>query len=439
MNKHVFISHANQDKKKMRPLVEALLEQRFNLWLDRPEDIGLSETNSYFRSILSGRDWHHEITRGLEESACVLFLLSRAANDSTRSDYLFREFEYGKQHDKLVIAKIDDIPWDELNPFFRIRHFIDLKEYLEDSRALSHSEQFDRLATRLRKFVGTNVFPKKAGNKIITPPPRLLPYLCDRQEQNRRLRSIIQNHLDHGNKSTLSFIITGREDQCVDAFMEQVETVTVPRILRANMREPKVHRFVLQWPMSAGQVLTGSSEEIRNYGFALISEVKERFGLRLNSSDKSLVEALKSSRASCSFNLGLALEDWRERQIEIVKHWLLWWRNLNISNLEYPMIAVVTITYRKMGLYDFVRGRSVSAVQSSFKALAKQYVGLHVLPELGDVGQRDLDPWIHDHAPDRDPEVLKEFLRKKFSRRHLPMMKVVNLLKLALSNTEQSR
>ena len=128
MGNYIFVSHADIDKKRIKPLIEALLTNSFELWIDRPEDIGLSENNPNLVRIRSGKDWHQEIVGGLEGCACVLFLLSKASNDHRRSNDLIREIEHGKQHQKLAIAKIDDISERELNPFFRILQCVDISE-----------------------------------------------------------------------------------------------------------------------------------------------------------------------------------------------------------------------------------------------------------------------------------------------------------------------
>ena len=95
MRRYVFVSHANEDKPKLKALIEALLDAGIPLWIDRPEEIGLGERHLTCGRIGAGADWQQEIRRGLEYASCVLFVLSRASNSSKRSDELFREFEFG--------------------------------------------------------------------------------------------------------------------------------------------------------------------------------------------------------------------------------------------------------------------------------------------------------------------------------------------------------
>jgi hypothetical protein len=66
------------------------------------------------------------------------------------------------------------------------------------------------------------------------PPPRLLPYLTDRTDQERSLTGCLQKRLDAGCRRPLVVLILGSDDECVDSFVEQLTFVTLPDLLRAN-------------------------------------------------------------------------------------------------------------------------------------------------------------------------------------------------------------
>src|SRR5882724_7538409 len=128
MGRYVFVSHANEDKPKLKVLIEVLLDAGIELWIDRPEELGLGERLLDGGRIKSGVDWQQEIRRGLEHAGCVLFVLSRASNSSTRSDELFREFVYGRIRKNLVVAQIEPIRHAELNQFSVIAEPTDFTE-----------------------------------------------------------------------------------------------------------------------------------------------------------------------------------------------------------------------------------------------------------------------------------------------------------------------
>ena len=206
------------------------------------------------------------------------------------------------------------------------------------------------------------------------------------------------------------------------------------KLLSANKLVPKVHRFVLNWPVPTGQRLAAEEDEIEDYASALISDVKSALGLPDKAADKAILERLKRLRASSCFSLGMALEDWREPQVTILKRWLQWWQSLDFQGLDYPILTAISVTYT-----DQHKSRSLSRVRRSIEDLEKDPSlrgNFHVLPELDDVGLNDLDQWINDYAQDRDRETLRNFLRRRFERRRLPMMETAAVLKVALASTD---
>src|SRR5262249_25104514 len=79
-------------------------------------------------------------------------------------------------------------------------------------------------------------------------PPRLLPYLTDRHEQQPFLTSKLQAALDQRANRPITFVPIGSADDCVDSFVEQVRYVRLPAILEANGLAPDVLYRRLQWP-----------------------------------------------------------------------------------------------------------------------------------------------------------------------------------------------
>ena len=80
MNRHVFVSHADPDKRRIAPLIGALLDHDIPLWIDRPEEISDDERFLKCSRIRPGPDWRQEIEDALRNAACVLFLLSKESN-----------------------------------------------------------------------------------------------------------------------------------------------------------------------------------------------------------------------------------------------------------------------------------------------------------------------------------------------------------------------
>src|SRR5690349_18307623 len=86
----VFVSHASEDKQgRVRPLVEALLLQGMQVWVDRPghgdNNFGFDDEFIKRYQILglhSGEGWDQQISRAVANAGAVLVCLSRALTAS---------------------------------------------------------------------------------------------------------------------------------------------------------------------------------------------------------------------------------------------------------------------------------------------------------------------------------------------------------------------
>lgn len=117
---YLFISHASDDKEsRVRPLVKALIEERLELWIDRPgcgpSHFGFSDRYIEANNILgirAGVPYDEAIREALNESGAVLFCLSRAF--SRQRAVLEHEVVIASNLEKLVACVVDDLPYSEL-------------------------------------------------------------------------------------------------------------------------------------------------------------------------------------------------------------------------------------------------------------------------------------------------------------------------------------
>lgn len=117
---YLFVSHASDDKSaRVRPLIEALVEERLDLWLDRPghgpSHFGFSdrfiEANN-IRSIRAGVPYDDAIREALNESGAVLFCLSKSF--SRQRAVLEHEVVIASNQKKLVACIVDGLPYSEV-------------------------------------------------------------------------------------------------------------------------------------------------------------------------------------------------------------------------------------------------------------------------------------------------------------------------------------
>lgn len=456
MGRYVFVSHANEDKPKLKVLIEVLLDAGIELWIDRPEELGLGERLLDGGRIKSGVDWQQEIRRGLEHAGCVLFVLSRASNSSTRSDELFREFEYGKISKKLVVAQIEPIDRAELNPFFRIRQAIDLTKPISgiSSQAAMQARQ-EVLVERLREFSmidGSENQPQcdpditkwhaSAGQigdaNSVRRPPRLLPYLTNRYEQQRHFTRVLQAELDRGNSRPITFVATGSTDDCVDSFAEQVRYMRLPAILKSNGFAPDVLYRRLQWPIHDAHVGLPSDN---NLGYLLEDVKSQLYDTLAVRSTADFEKKLADTSVSCLFHVGFGLADWQGLQRGLMLLWLQWLSQLDLSLARHPIITLISVEYPSGFFRRLWYRRALNRIRLDFRANSSEFgAAVYALPELRTVRFADVEQWIREYVENVDREVLRRLLRQHFVRklgwgeRRLSMYEAAEAVKSALVN-----
>jgi hypothetical protein len=458
---YVFVSHANPDKASIRPLIEALLDAGIELWIDRPEEIGLGKRHLLCGRILAGKDWRREIDRALEGCSCVLFVLSKHSNSYERSDVLVREFEYGKGKELLVIAQIGTIEYWQLNPFFRTRQSIDiygdpaegdgltlrpdklqiliadLQRYLcMDTRHLKSSLAPAREAasanSRLRAAAADS-----AGSQ--RRPPRLVPYLADRQDQHRRFTDELQRHFDSPVKKPLVFLAYGSDMQCVDSFIEQLYLAKLPQLLEANSLPNDVLQRTLNWPHADHPV---DKQQVVEHFRELEEQAKGVFGLKPNG-DKSLVpQKFRKLGMTCFFDAAPPLLNWSEGHVKLLKQWIDFWAGLDLKGIAYPVVTVIGLAHSPHRVFgNLFNARKLRQVRRDFERLKQERSASATivdLPELQDVRYEDVVQWIADNVHDYDREVLRREIRQhftgRFGQRRLPMYLTAEAVKAALKD-----
>jgi inactive STAND len=267
----------------------------------------------------------------------VLFILSRAANAHVRSDYLIREFDHAKAAGKLIIGQIEPVEPLELNPFFRVRQAIDISTFIANPRDDIGRAKFDVLLANIHRHIPPDEpDPNPDKNNIrtfgylesmiyetsIPRTPRLLPYLSDRHQQNQRITNIIQRHLDAGLPNALTFLIVGREDQCVDSFIEQVEKITLPSLLVSNDLAPLTMPRDLRWPCSGPLSFSQIDDDyIDEYVQDLASQVRQMLGLKITDSDGAITQRIRSINRSFCLHLDTAVEEWKTGRVRKCEYW----------------------------------------------------------------------------------------------------------------------
>lgn len=126
----LFIAHASADKPKLRPVVTVLIDQGFQLWIDKPQEIGLGrayEARLASDRILYGQDWRESIRVAVRNATVLLAFWSQDAVSGRREQFHY-EVYLGMMQKKLNQCRIDTVPLDEIGMPYTFDHIADLSD-----------------------------------------------------------------------------------------------------------------------------------------------------------------------------------------------------------------------------------------------------------------------------------------------------------------------
>lgn len=116
-----------------------------------------------------------------------------------------------------------------------------------------HMVGFFRNPDHLAAQIGTAVSLAIAASANKPPIPPILPYLCDRSDQEAVLANAFRSHQASAARRPLFCVIHGDDRECHDAFIERLEVVTLPRLLNLDTQKTPIRPCLLPWPSSYGR------------------------------------------------------------------------------------------------------------------------------------------------------------------------------------------
>ena len=144
----IFVSHADADKLRIKPVTDRLIKSRWKLFIDRPDAMGYTSTeiSSSIIRIIEGRRWFSSIDDALREAACILLFASRHLLQSPHNrTILKREVLIGDFHQKLVTVRVDDFNLKDLGEDFPLTRSQYLDLFLPHDKGPSLDHKMDRL------------------------------------------------------------------------------------------------------------------------------------------------------------------------------------------------------------------------------------------------------------------------------------------------------
>ena len=371
----VFVSHASEDKRRLRGILDALIADGLKIWLDDPghKDLGYDsrEIEAHFIDLQGGGKWADQIHNALHFATCVLVcgseIFAEKYADEKRGIVLRDEVQGARYGSRLVMCMLD---MDKVGL---------LDESLRQEQIIN-AQNLDRVVRDVRAKMERQHRPGPKKEVMLSP---LGPYLIDRKNQERTVNRAIDRVCEGGVQTLL---IKAPRNECPDQFRQRLREHTSVDCLQASWREAFV-----DWPI--GELGDRFKEDYRR---SLLRAYDVRDETELN---KGNVPLAPSSVVS--------LADWAGIGLEGMKAWLSYWRELNQSLTGIKAVPILTVELpdAKPGWKTIPKfreaGTSTKAIWKTAEKLEKlaqsspdTYAPFQKLDVLHPVNSNDANKWL---------------------------------------------
>lgn len=360
-------------------------------------------TEWHDRQIEARMEWEGEIHARLESAHLILLLISA---DFIASEYCYsvemrRALERHEAGEACVIPIIlRPLDWTNL-PFSKLQALPAGGKAVTSWK--NRDEAFANIATGIRQAIEVILPGLRAGSRTRVTSranrPKiggLLPYLCDRSEQELELDRALQFRKKHFERRPFVCIIHGDEYECHDMFRTRIKDVSLPRLLNLGPESGSIEEIGLQWPPAGVTVL---DEALQVFHRNLAGEVVNN----RDASSEEILGILSHYTAPILIYSHLVVENWAVTRSELRDVFIRFWNGFPDLPPGRVIIACLLLTYKRteqLGILDRWRHNKLNKCARTFLAGLNfaAYGNLHgaVLPELRGVQQQDVENWIRE-------------------------------------------
>ncbi len=411
----IFFSYAHEDEELRDRLAKHLSTMKRNGEIDDWHD----------RQIVAGREWASAIDERLDTAQIILLLISAdfLASDYCSSIELSRAMERheAKEDNYVVIPVIlHACDWEKA-PFGKLQALP--KDGKPVSSWLNWEEAFTDIAKGIRRVVEKlraaqgspdDPLPQRGGARLPVPP--LLPYLCDRSDQEIELGRVLSNHRKQTPRRPFVCIVHGDEFECHSDFLDRLQQVSLPGVLELRKRGLSIEDYTLRWPSN---IRPGQASET----------FLGMLGLSL--ADHSAVPADKlfdhiPLERPVMLTVRLKTEDFATGGTEALASYFKFWEEWKDLPPGRTLLNVVSIRYRRIEELSFFRRWKLKKVDKDLRAYLGQLnfspqgklPGI-ILPELEAITHQHVVTWSRSKDVRAICEIREQEIDKLFQRKEL--------------------
>lgn len=427
----VFISYSKHDL----PLLEQLVSHLSNLQNEKQISVW------YDRQMTAGEEWSDEINERLNSAGIVFLLVShhflssdycfdielpriiqrQDAGETTVIPILLRACEWEKaafsQYQLLPSTRVPVTSWPNADEAFR-DVVIGVRKAVEKLNAKPEPRKTEQAAT------------PALSRSILRP---LLPYLCDRSEQETELGVGLRAHQKEKNTRPIVCLIHGDEYEAHGQFLDRLRYRSLPKFLDLELKQVSVKDYPIQRPPR------------RNSNAMFWASLGEALLQDSSASQEEVWREIANHQSPMMFSLQLLTEDFEEYGESLIKSLIEFWAGWEDLPPGRSVINCICLKYQrlgKVGLFDFKK-KKLQQLNQQLRALVERmefsaYPNLTgiVLPELQAIARSDVESWLRKgevrefcRLPDKEIRAMFEHEELRNDDGRIPMELLAERLK----------
>jgi hypothetical protein len=445
---YVFIAHKSEDKPRVRPIVEKLLQGGLSVWIDNPEHFKPALAHKNLRRLRGGQNFRKRIPERIEESACVLVLWSTL---SVRSQMVCEEASLALHQDKLVPAQIDQVKFPygfgdlkttdltgDLNrhladPSYELdlaSVIDDIKEIIATRPAVPNTPHQTQVAAPFAPPVRVELHPPTAFRATRVDPK--VTYLLDRDQQVADFATHICRAVrasDGLRRPSVALLAAPRSER-PDTFLESICYRSRDMVRNLLGHDFDLIRKPFAWPECGSLLKAGSPNKhlascISKVGAGLnVPEGLFEFDADVfleRLTDRLREVASTPDRAAVVLTTHIYPDRWTGDDEVLLLNFMKWWQDLMIApGAALPVLVISIIQPATSSRMGWLR-RKLDVAAFLDRLQPGAFPGLNVLKlgPLGQISAQHAHNWVEHILPrhlDR-PEFDFEPLRREIGNR----------------------
>ena len=166
----------------------------------------------------------------------------------------------------------------------------------------------------------------------------LVPYLCDRSEQELELEEAFDVHHAKSSNKPFVCVIHGDVKECHDKFAERLRERILPRCLRRSPDAPSIKHYEVEWPHAEAKTAKRLRILQANLGKKLCGTTR--------ATDEQLPAAVVRQNVPVIISVNLYWQSWSDSELELIRSWLRFWKNWPASGEAQQLFILLCVQYR---------------------------------------------------------------------------------------------